>query len=689
MNMNRKVRKVFKVLFALASTFTFLIILSIIGLLLYVKALGPPPLVVSQSSIFYASDGTIIGETNNGQKRYWVPLEQISEHLIHATISIEDRKFFDHDGFDYKRIVGAAIADLKSMAKVQGASTITQQYARNLFLEHDKTWKRKLHEALYTLRLEAHYDKQQILEGYLNTIYYGHGMYGIEAAANYYFDKPAMELTLSEATILAGIPKGPTYYSPKLHEKNAKARQKTILKAMVKQDKLTAEEAKLALDEPLQFVYKSKTEKIDRLAPYFQDIVKNELLNKLGISERLINNGGLKVYTTLHPLVQKTAEKAIDVEMYHDSTIQSALVAIDPKSGAVIAMIGGNSYEQSPFNRAVQAKRQPGSTFKPLVYYTALENGFTASTQLLSQPTSFTFDEGREVYAPANYNNYYQNGPITLAQAIALSDNIYAVKTNLFLGIDKVVENIKKFGIKSHIASVPSLPLGTSLMSVSEMTNAYAIIANGGKKIEPHVIEKVIDQQGNIVFERDYEKEQVLDPTTTFLLSNLMEGMFDERLNGVEMRVTGSSINNLISRRVAGKSGSTPTDSWMIGFTPQLAVGVWIGYDDNRKIEKVKELIYAKRIWARVMEETLKNKRSESLKTPDDVIAVLVNPQNGKRATEACPIQKMTYYVKGTEPVEFCTEHIKDPRKTKERKNQTEKEDEDDGWFQGIIDRLF
>jgi penicillin-binding protein 2D len=687
LKINRKFRKVLTIFITLVGAFSFLIILSIVGLLIYVKALGPPPLVVSQSSIFYASDGTVIGETNNGQNRYWVPLEQISDHLIEATISIEDRKFYKHDGFDYKRIIAAAIADLKSMAKVQGASTITQQYARNLFLGHDKTWKRKMHEALYTLRLETHYDKQEILEGYLNTIYYGHGMYGIEAAANFYFDKPAANLTLSEATILAGIPKGPTYYSPKLHADNAKRRQRTILQAMVKQGKLSQQAADNVMNNTLVFAYKTKEVKIEKVAPYFQDLVQYELVHKLGVDERVVDNGGLKIYTTLNTNIQKTAENAVEIEMYHDTAIQSALVAIEPKTGAILALIGGNDYEQSPYNRAVQAKRQPGSTFKPFVYYTALENGFTPSTQLLSKPTSFTYDEGREVYAPANFNNYYQNGPLTLAQAIALSDNIYAVKTHLFIGMDKVVDNIEKFGIKSDVAAVPSLPLGTSLMSVSEMTNAYAIIANGGKKVESHVIEKVIDQKGNIIYEREHEHEQVLDPTTTFLLSNLMEGMFDERLNGREMQVTGTSINNMINRRVAGKSGSTSTDSWMIGFTPKLAVGVWIGYDDNRKMEIVKEYIYAKRIWARVMEQTLKDIPSESLKTPEDVIPVLVNPQNGKLATEACPIQKMTFYEKGTEPTQYCNEHIIDyPANDGEDPN---KEKEKDDWFKQFLDRLF
>jgi penicillin-binding protein 2D len=687
MKITQKYRKVMTVGLWLAGSFIILLTLAALALAIYIKSLGPPPLAVSQSTIFYASNGTKIGETNTGQKRYWVNYGDISEHVLHATIAIEDRKFHQHFGFDLKRIIGAAYADIKSMAKVQGASTITQQYARNLFLGHDKTWKRKLQEALYTLRLEAHYSKEEILEGYLNTIYYGHGMYGIEAAATYYFNKPASELTLSEASILAGIPKGPSYYSPKFHYDRSKARQKIVLKAMAKQNYISQDEVNEAWETDLHLQYTIKEETREKLAPYFQDIVKHELVNMLGIEERLIDRGGLKVYTTLDLNVQEIAEAVVDLEMDKDTDVQASLVSMDPKTGAIFAMIGGTDYKKSPYNRAVQARRQPGSTFKPFVYYAALENGFTPSTQLLSKPTSFTFDDGRSTYSPSNYNNYYEDGPITLAQAIAISDNIYAVKTHLFLGIDKVIENIRKFGIDNKLDDVPSLALGTSLMSVKDMTNAYAVIANGGKKVDPHVIEKVLDQKGNVLYERQHEEKQLLTPSTAYILSHLMEGMFDERLNGAYMRVTGAVVNPLLTRPMSGKSGSTETDSWMIGFTPQLVTGVWVGYDDNRKMQLVKELKYAKKIWARVMEESLKGKPIERLKRPKDVIPVTINPQNGKLATEACPIRKNTFFEKGEEPLEYCKEHIvRDPGANEKEKRKKKPKDD---WLQQFLDKLF
>jgi penicillin-binding protein 2D len=651
-----------------------------LGVLGYAKILGAPPLAVPQSTLFFANDGTLIGESNSGQKRYWVPLEEISPDLIHATISIEDKNFYEHNGFDYKRIAGALLADIKALAKVQGASTITQQYARNLFLEHDKTWTRKLHEAFYAIRIEMNYSKEEILEGYLNTIYYGNGAYGVQAASQFYYGKNASELSLAESSMLAGIPKGPGYYSPLASLENATKRQGIILNTMVENGYITKNDAEKAKETQLTFVGEHPHKRVEA-APYFQDAVKNALKNQLKLDVRTIALGGLKVYTTLDLKQQEEAEKQIQKTIASSSEIQVGLIAMDPKNGHVRAMVGGRDYEQSPFNRAVQAVRQPGSTIKPLLYYAALSQGFTPSSTMRSEKTTFMFDDGRTEYSPHNFNNKYAGGEITLAQALAVSDNIYAVKAHLFMGVDTLIKTAKKFGISTKMDSVPSLALGTSGVRVIDMANAYSLFANGGKKVTPTLITKVEDYNGNVIFESDNEAEKVLDPAKAFVMTQMMTGMFDTKLNGYA-KVTGNSLIDDITRPYAGKSGSTETDSWMIGFTPQLVTAVWAGHDVGKPITLTAEKSYAKNIWANFMEKSLKGKPVKGFKPPKEgVLGVYVNPENGKLASKDCPVRRFTYFVAGTEPTEYCTEHLNH----KDGKPAKQKQETKDPWYKRIF----
>jgi penicillin-binding protein 2D len=646
-----------------------LIILS--GVLAYAKILGPPPLAVSQSTLYLSDDGKVIGESNNGQKRYWVPLKNISPDLIHATISIEDKNFYHHHGFDYKRIAGAAFADILAFHKVQGASTITQQYAKNLFLVSDKTWTRKIQEAFYTIRLEMSYSKKGILEGYLNTIYFGNGAYGVQAASLYYFGKNASDLSLAEASMLAGIPKGPGIFSPLVSIKNAKMRQGIILNSMVDNHYIRKNSAKNAALKPLTFVGKYPHHQIG-VAPYFQDAVRNALRNQLHLDDRTIALGGLKVYTTLNLKQQKSAESQVQKYVASGSEIQIGLVAMDPKTGNVKAMIGGRDYTKSPFNRAVQAVRQPGSTIKPILYYAALGQGFTPSTTMRSEFTTFKFDDGSK-YTPHNFNDKYADGDITLAQALALSDNIFAVKTHLYLGEESLVHMAKKFGISTKMSKVPSLALGTSGVRVIEMANAYSMFANGGKKVTPTLITRVEDYNGKVIYEKEASHEQVLDPGKAYVMTSMMTGIFDPKLNGYAS-VTGSTIKNVLTRPYAGKSGSTNTDSWMIGFTPQLVTAVWAGYDKGSPIDLVAEKGYAKNIWAHFMEDALKDKPIKEFNAPKDgVVGVYVDPANGKLATSDCPEYRLTYYVTGTEPTEYCTEHLKHTNSKQMKQNMDKK----------------
>ena len=680
---NHRFRKTIKYLraFIIISLIGFgCMMIVFLGILGYAKILGAPPLAVPQSTLFFASDGTLIGESNSGQKRYWVPLGDISPDLINATVSIEDKNFYEHNGFDYKRIAGAILADVKAMAKVQGASTITQQYARNLFLEHDKTWSRKLYEAFYAIRIEMNYSKEEILEGYLNTIYYGNGAYGVQAASQFYFGKNASELSLAESSMLAGVPKGPGLYSPLESLENATKRQAIILNSMVENGYITKDTAQKTKETPLTFVGKHPHKTVEA-APYFQDAVKNALKNQLKLSEKTIALGGLKVFTTLNLKQQEAAEKQIQETIASSSEIQVGLIAMDPKNGYVKAMVGGRDYEASPFNRAVQAIRQPGSTIKPILYYAALNQGFTPSSTMRSEKTTFILDDGHTDYAPQNFNNKYADGEITLAQALAVSDNIYAVKTHLFMGAEALINTVKKLGISTKMDSVPSLALGTSGVRVIDMANAYSQFANGGKKVTPTLITKVEDYNGKVIYENKQETEQLLDPAKAYVMTHMMTGMFDAKLNGYA-KVTGNSLINDITRPYAGKSGSTETDSWMIGFTPQLVTAVWAGHDVGKPITLTAEKSYAKNIWATFMEEALKGKPIKGFNPPKEgVLGVYVNPENGKLASKDCPVRRFTYFVAGTEPTEYCTDHLKHEN----HKPAREKQETKDPWYKKIF----
>lgn len=677
---NKKWRtfRIFSILSILAAAAVTILLLSF---WLWIKILGPPPLSIPQSTLYYASDGSVIGESNSGEKRYWITLDEVPSHVTDAIIAIEDRTFYSHNGFDFKRIAGAVAANVKAMSKVQGASTITQQYARNLFLTLDKTWSRKLMEAFYTIRLEVNYSKDEILEGYINTISFGHGAHGIEAASQFYYGKSAKLLTLAEASMLAGIPKGPGIYSPLISVEKAKSRQGLVLGAMEKTGIVSQDEAKSALQEQLKFIGKHPHHQA-KIAPYFYDTVKKELKEKAGLDDRSIALGGLRVYTALDPKQQSVAENAISETISETSDIQVGFAAMDPETGYITALVGGRDYNESSFNRATQAVRQPGSTLKPILYYAALEHGFTPSTVLRSEPTTFKFNDGQSEYTPHNYNNQYANGEVTMAQALALSDNVYAVKTHLFLGQDVLADTARRLGITTKMKKVPSLALGSSGVKAIELLNAYSIIANGGRKVEPVFIVKVEDFRGKVIYEAPHFSEQVLEPELAFVLSHMMTGMFDKKLNGYAA-VTGASVASRISREYAGKSGSTNSDSWMAGFTPKMASVVWTGYDKGKEITLTEDKLYAKNIWIRFMERTLEGQHGEehAFSPPANVMAIPVDPVNGKKATNSCPVFRLTYFVKGTEPAEFCTDHLHDIVK----EPTTHKKEQNKRWWKRIF----
>ncbi|WP_163969466.1 transglycosylase domain-containing protein [Oceanobacillus halotolerans] len=651
--------------------------------------LGPPPLTSEQNTIYYSQSGEVIGEERGVENRYWISLDEMPETLIQATLAIEDQHFYDHNGFDLKRILGAALSDLKSLSLKEGASTLTQQYARNLYLSHEKTWTRKLKEAFYTIRLEMHYSKDEILEGYLNTIYYGHGAYGVEAASRHFFDKHGKDLTLAEAAMLAGVPKGPTYYSPLNDMERAKSRQRQILTAMLEEGYISQSTYHLASREQLAIQEHQENQEDKMIAPHFQDMVLREAAARLQLDEEKVRSGGYKIYTTLDKNLQVQLEESIANAIESGEEIEVGSMTMEPSTGRVLAMVGGKNYEDSQFNRVTQAKRMPGSTFKPFLYYAALENGYNARTRLMSKPTAFELENG-EVYQPSNFNDHYANEPITLAQAIALSDNIYAVKTNLYLGVDKLVNAAKKFGINQELPEVPSLALGTASVTVNDMVTAYSMLANGGKAVEGYTIGKIVDRNGSTVYERQSSnREQVLDPVNAFILTHLMTGMFDPALNGY-MSVTGSSIADQLTRTYAGKSGTTNTDSWMIGFSPDIVTGVWTGYDDNRQLDPYTETAYAKDIWATFMESAHQGLPLKTFDVPANVVGVPIDPTSGKRATPYCDTSHIMYFRQGEEPNKYCNDHFHEAEERQDKEGPTsDQQEEDKGIFERWFDTFF
>ena len=607
---------------------------------IYLIAWIYPKLNINNSKNYYLydKDSNLISGTDE-----YSGIDAISPYLKNATLSIEDRHFYTHGGFDYLRIGKAMFNNIKSGKTTEGASTITQQYAKNLFLDFDKTWKRKITEAWLTVRLEVHYDKDKILEGYLNTINYG-GVFGIANASEYYFGKDALDLNLAEASMLAGIPNWPSKYSPYIDYEASKERQLVVLNSMVRDNYITKEEADNAYNEELNFVTKSTRKELDSVR-YFRDSVISELNKISSIPNSLLTTGGLKIYTTFDPKAQEAIESTIN--QYIKSDIQVASIIMEPNTGAVLGLTGGVDYSKSQFNRATSSNRSVGSTIKPFLYYAALENGFTPSTTFTSEPTTFVFAEN-QTYSPTNYNDKYANKEISLAAAIAYSDNIYAVKTHLFLGENTLVETLKRVGITANLDSIPSLALGTQAISLIDMTTAYSTLANEGYKVKPYFINKVEDINGNVLYEYEPVKEAILNKSLVYVLDELLANTANPNFIDYSYP-TSYMMMNRITKKYGIKTGTTEVDHLIIGFNKDAVVSIWSGYDDNRKLLDV-DSYNNKYMWSDIIEKYLKDKEEAWYDIPNNVVGVLVEPVSGKIATDKSKNKTIMYYIKGTEP---------------------------------------
>ena len=631
----RILHKVFKITL-------FFMILGVIGIVgLYIIAYFQPNISLNTANSYYIydiNDNLINLGSKNGT---WVSLNEIDPNYLNYIIATEDQYFYYHKGFDYLRIIKSMFNNIKEGNIVEGASSISQQYVKNLFLEFDKTWERKIKEAFLTMRLETHYSKDEILEGYLNTIYFGNGIYGIHDATKFYFNKEPGNLTKEEAIVLAGIPKSPNKYNPINNIDKCYTRANLIAKLLVDKNILSDDEYN-SLDFDSLTIYGKYNDNNLKTLMYYKDAIDKELNSINSIPKDLINTGGLRIFTNLDIELQTKLEENINNYTDNDDT-QIASIIMDPKNGKVLALTGGKDFNKSEFNRALNAKRQVGSTIKPFLYYAALQAGMTESSTFKSETTTFVFAENK-TYSPTNYAEIYANKDISMAAALAFSDNIYAVKTHLFLGESTLVNVLKECGLKAKVSANPSLALGAEEITMIDYIGAYSTLASGGYQVEPYFINKIEDINGNILYQKEEKHELVLDESSTYIVNEMMRNTYNYDF----IDYTSPTIlylNGRLSKNYAIKSGTTDNDYWIMGYNNDVIMAVWAGNDDNSTVDKSYSR-HIKDIWAETVEYYETDKEDTWYALPDNVVAIPVDPISGKYDQNS---KTLFYYIKGTE----------------------------------------
>lgn len=547
----------------------------------------------SESTILYSADGKILARLHEEENRRVIPLSRISPDLIKAAVAVEDPNFYSHRGFDLSGTVRAGIKDLLYGRIVAGGSTITQQLARNLFLTQKKTVTRKLGEILLAIQIERRYTKEEIMELYLNQVYFGHNAYGVESAAHLYFGKSAEKLDLAEAALVIGLIRGPELYSPYRDFNRAKQRQVFVLNRLLEQDFIDERSARLAAIETLEFAPRN-LRRLGDIGQYFVNYVVQQLLDQFG--EEQVYHGGLKVYTTIDPLKQAAADEIISRYVTEEGPkfnfSQAALVSIDPRNGHIEALVGGADFSVSQFNRAVQARRQPGSAFKPFVYTIAMAQGITPWTTIQDEPTDFrVFPSSWNplgIWSPKNFDQKF-HGPVTVRTALENSLNIPSIKLLEKVGIQPVIDLARQLGINSPLQPGLALALGASEVTPLEITSAYGAFANHGIWVEPTAITKVQNRDGVVLFKSELAERPVIDPQVAATMIDLMRGVLTR----------GTGYRGRLDRPAAAKTGTTEhfRDAWIIGFVPQLVTGVWVGNDNNAPMKGVAEVSICPRIW--------------------------------------------------------------------------------------------
>ena len=586
------------------------------------------------------------------EKRDPVPIKIIPDNLIKALIITEDRSFYQHSGIDLKGILRAIFRDIKAGKFVEGASTITQQLSKTLFLQPRKTLLRKAKEAFLSFQIERRYTKDEILELYLNQVYFGSGAYGVESAARIFFGKSVTDLDLAECALLAGLPKSPSRYSPLIDKDMALKRRNIVLKQMKDTGVISQAVFNIAKEVPLNI---SKQNKTSVKAPYFIEFIKNFLENTLGSSR--LYKGGLTVVTTLDFKLQKAAELAVEKglsalehrmkqQFIKNPDPQCALVSLDGLSGGILAMIGGRDFSKTPFNRATIARRQPGSAFKPIVYAYAIEQGFSQNKIILDAPVAFKNGNRTKEWQPNNFSEDYK-GEITLRTALALSKNIPAVRLIEMLGPSSVAKFAHTMGIESALDPNLSLALGTSEVKLINLTAAYSVFPNKGKLIEPYGVIEVLDGKGRLVWRVKPQKKIVISRESAAIVTDMLRSVIQDG--------TGKKAD-VIQRPVAGKTGTTNEfkDALFIGFSPSITTRVWVGQDTFTTIGKGETGDRAALpIWIEFMQKALHNRPIQYFDIPDDVVKVSIDPSTGLLAPDNAPNAVKALFKKGTEPKSY------------------------------------
>jgi penicillin-binding protein 1A len=614
------------------------------------------------------------------QNRSPVSLEEVPQTFIDAIVSTEDRRFRRHWGVDLIGIARAALHNLQAGEIVEGGSTITQQLAWNLFLTHEKTFSRKIREAVLALRIERRYSKDEILEMYVNQIYFGDGTYGIAAAAMDFFGKRPMELTLPECALLAGLPRNPRDYSPRRNPDLARNRRALILRAMHDTGIIDEQTSREANEAPIEVLPKGSG---GRKAPYFVEMVRLYLDEAYG--SRQVYEAGFVVHTTLDLDLQEVAERALEDHLteierqtrkkitkatYDTSStkgderlsitpyLQGSVVAIEPATGFVKVLVGGRDFDDSNFNRATQAYRQAGSAFKPFTYAAAMDAGYTVSDLLLDAPLVMELPTGKE-WVPGNFDQEFR-GPVTLREALNHSINIPAIRLLTRIGASTVADYAHRMGIHSPIPAVPSIALGTPEVSLVDLTACYTVFANMGIRVEPISVLKVEDRNGVVLEENETVSEDVLSAQSAYLVTSMLESAINE---GTGRRARAAGLKG----PAAGKTGTYDdyTDAWFVGFIPNLVAGVWVGYDVKRPIGGTSTgqgSAAALPIWIKLMLVASENSEEKAFRRPNGIANRRICLTTGLVAAEQCPETRMEVFKEGTEPLENCYLH-KRPRR--------------------------
>jgi len=634
---------VFAAVLALAgSSFLYYVLLKELPSIAALKDYRP-----SLATRVYSDNNELVDEFF-AEDRKIIPYADVPKIVIQAFVAAEDARFFHHKGFDLQSITRAFYKNLEAGKIVQGGSTITQQVAKLLYLSPEKSYLRKIKEAILAYKIDTYLTKEEILHLYLNHIYLGHGTYGIEAAAEAYFGKSSRHLTLSEAAILAGLPKAPTTYSPYVNYEKARQRQAYVLERMVEDRYISKEDREKAL---AQAIHLRSIRPKDKIAPYFVEHIRKYIQEKYGSD--VLYREGLEVYTTLNIEMQKAARTAVekglveleDREGYDRGLVQAALVCMEAKTGAVKALVGGRNFAKSEFNRAVQAKRQPGSAFKAILYTAAFDKGMTPSTRVMDAPLVFEDTLANTVWKPQNFDRKF-HGPTTLRNALTHSRNIVTIRVLQEIGVDYAAAYAANMGISGPIARNLSMALGTTGVSLLDLVRAYGVLANSGKKVQPFFIRKIVDRTGHVFEETAVKSEQVIDPRIAFMSTYVLEDVVESG--------TGRRVKS-IGRPVAAKTGTTDEnrDAWFMGYTPSLVTGVWVGWDLERSLgsQEVGGRAAAP-IWLYFMEKAVQGTPVETFAVPEGIVFIKVNPQTGAPAKPSDGGAIFECFIEGATPEE-------------------------------------